>query len=204
MPPDAHKRKRSFSDFSAGNEYEGPDADTLAALLREKIPDRSHEVEFISRESTPFVMVLPPGVEHWRSTARAARNDLARSIGKSAADDIRRSIPNMHYWKTEAEHYASLITGVSIDGLEILQILEDPRHSISDLYYWQTEAMHYQRHTSGTNYNHVKKKPPTSVSTERHLHKVCDSSIRKRRQVRERSNATNKHSKKSSVSIQHS
>jgi hypothetical protein len=208
MPPDVYERRRSsssdLSGFSAGDKYEGPDADTLTALLREKKPDRTHEVEFNSRESTPFVMLLPPGVEHWRSVARAARDDLARFIGKSAADDIRRSIPYMHYWKTEAEHYASLITGASMDQLEILQIIEDPRYSISDIYYWQTEAMHYQRHTSGTNCDHVEKNPPTSVSTERHLHKVRDGSIQKRRQVRERSNATNKLGKKSSVSIQHS
>lgn len=171
MPPDLCESRRSssvaLSGSTAGDTYEVPDASTLTALLlEEKKPVPSDtEFEFNSRESTPFVMLVPPGVEHWRSVARAAKDNLARFIGKSAADEIRRSIPYMHYWKTEAEHYAefwSLVVGASTDQLELPRrtTSEDLRGSISDIHYWETEAMHYQRHTGGASCDHVPARSP--------------------------------------------
>ena len=160
MPSDLCETRRSssaaLSGSTAGDTYEGPDANTLTALLlEEKKPGPADtEVQFDSRESTPFVMLMPPGVEHWRSVARAAKENLALFIGKPAAEEIRRSIPYMHYWKTEAEHYAqfcSVVAGASADQMELLRqtTTEDLRGSILDIHYWETEAMHYQRHTGG-------------------------------------------------------
>jgi len=146
----------SLSSLSAGDNREGPNAHTLTALLLEEKPMRDHEVEFNSRESTPYIMLDPYGVEHWRAIARAARDRLAKFIGKSAADDIRLSIPYMHYWKTQAEHYTeywTLVTTASTDQLEVLRrtTAEDLRYSILDSHYWQTEATHYRRYVKGVN-----------------------------------------------------
>jgi hypothetical protein len=87
--------------------------------------------------------LFPPKVKYWRSVVRAIRDDLVRFIDKLVADNIRRSIPYIYYWKTEIEYYASLIIEALIDQLKILQIIEDFRYSISDIYYWQTEAIYY-------------------------------------------------------------
>ncbi len=102
------------SGLSASEIYQPPDANHLAALLAKDKPARPHEVEFNSRESTPFIMEIPPGADHWKSVAGAARGKLEKLLGKPAADEIRHSIPYMHYWKTEARHYAEywdLVTG---------------------------------------------------------------------------------------------
>lgn len=111
MDLDIHKRRRSsslmtVSGLSAREKFEAPDANSLTALLFDKKPARPHEVEFNSGESTPFAMSIPPQVEHRKSEARAARDNLAMVIGKSAADELRFSISSTNYWKMEAEHYA--------------------------------------------------------------------------------------------------
>jgi len=54
----------TISDLSARENYLLPDADDLAALLSKDKSVPPYEVEFNSRESTPFIMIIPPGVDH--------------------------------------------------------------------------------------------------------------------------------------------
>lgn len=177
MPPAESERRGSppltLPGLSTDNEYGGPDANMLAALLCEEKPVRSHEVEFNSRESTPLVMAIPTEVDHWRSVARAARDNLASSIGESAANKIRESIKHTHYWKTEAEHYAASWSSMAA-GLtgrpETLRptTSEYLRRSISDRHYWQTEALHYERYAGVTNcYPAAAPKPKPSTTAGR-------------------------------------
>lgn len=167
LPSELCESRRSssaaLSGSTVGDKYDGPDANILTTLLLNQNPDRPRkEVDFDSRESTPFVMMVPPGIEHWRSVAQAAKDNLARFIGKLAADEIRQSISYMHYWKTEAAHYAefwSLVAGASAEELKLLRqaATEDLRASIKDIHYWETEAMHYQRHAGPAVYDEVPK-----------------------------------------------
>ncbi|MCJ1246703.1 hypothetical protein MMC30_003912 [Trapelia coarctata] len=157
MPPSTHKRRRSsslpLSTTSTADNNEGPDAQALTTLLLEEKPGRDYEVEFNSRESTPFVMLIPPGLKQLKSEARAGRDHLAKFLGKSAANDTRLSIPFGDYWRTEAKWYAeswSLLTAASMGQVEIIRqaTAEDLRYSISDIHYWRTEAHHYGRYAN--------------------------------------------------------
>ncbi|KAL9121246.1 MAG: hypothetical protein Q9187_002201 [Circinaria calcarea] len=105
-------------------------------------------------------MEIPPGVDHWKSAARAARGKLEKLLGKPAADEIRQSIPYMQYWKTEATHYAEywdLVTRKLSKESDRLHSVttDDIRDLISDREYWETEAMIYKRYASGTNWESV-------------------------------------------------
>lgn len=174
MSTSVDERRRSpsvpLSVASTANNNEGPDTHALTTLLLEEKPSRAYEVEFNSRESTPFVMLIPPGIEQLKSEARAGRDHWAKFVGKSAADETRLSIPFDHYWKTEAKHYAeswSLLAAASMDQLDIIRRVtaEDLRYSISDIHYWQTEAIHYGRYANVGNYDHrVAPKPKHSAA----------------------------------------
>lgn len=170
------------SSLSAGAIYQPPDANDLAALLNKSFHPRENEIN--SRESTPFIMEIPPGVDHWKSVTRAARCKLEKLLGKPATGDIRQSISYPHYWKIEAKHYAEywdLVTGKLSDQFDSLRSIttDDIRYLISDIHYWETEAMHYERYASGTHWEYVavQKRQPCMRSSQR------PSGIRKRKKA---------------------
>ena len=141
----------SASPTSADEDYKPPNAIDLEALLSESKAVRSFEPKFDSRESTPFMMDIPLGVDHWRSNALASKLTLERSFGKSAVNEIRQSIYYAYYWKTEALNYAehwNLLNKKPLNQLAFSHsaTTDSIREMISDRQYWETEAMHYKRH----------------------------------------------------------
>ncbi|MCJ1477406.1 hypothetical protein MMC13_006077 [Lambiella insularis] len=120
-------RKRSSSpstpsDLSATENYQAPDANDLAALLSRDKPDRRREIDYDSRESTPYIVEHPLGVDHWKLAARAARGKLEKLFGKPEADKIRQSISYSHYWQTEAKHYTNYWDLIDTTGKQRLCI----------------------------------------------------------------------------------
>ena len=162
------------SALSATEDYKPPTASALAALLTEDTSVPSHEVEFNSRESTPFVMEIPPGVHDWRSDAQAARRELEEVFGKSAATRIRQSISYSYYWQIEANHFSEyweLITGKLSEEFNRLRsaTTNNIRDMIADRQYWEIEVMQYRRYVCRPHrkYAAVHKREPVMRSSQR-------------------------------------
>ena len=173
------QRQSTPSGLSASEDYQPPNPHDLAALLSEDTLSRSRDLEFSSRESTPFIMEIPLGGDYWQSIAQEARVKLEAIFGKPAVDDVRQSITYTHYWKTEAKHYAEywdLIRGKSSDHFDILRpaTTDNIRQLISDVHYWETEAMHYRRYSSSTSWSHravQNRKPSITMTQQSAIHK---------------------------------
>ena len=168
------------SVLSATEDYKPPNASALVARLTEDMSVPSHEVEFNSRESTPFVMEIPPGVNDWRSDAQAASRTLEEAYGKPETTRIRQSISYTYYWQTEANHFSEywgLITGKLSEEFNRLcsATIDNIRNMIEDRHYWETEAMRYKRYVPHGKYAAVHKRESGMKPSQR------PSGIRKRK-----------------------
>jgi hypothetical protein len=139
----------SISNISATEDYEPPDAGQLASILDKGGRVRSWQIN--SRSSTPFVEAKPIDVDGLRADAIRAKQNLARLIGEDAVEKVRHSFDRIHYWKTEAIHYAthcSTLHKASPEDWPSLSrmTVEEIRQSIPDIFYWLAEARHYENH----------------------------------------------------------
>lgn len=162
------------SVLSATEDYKPPNVSTLATRLTEDMSVPSREVEFNSRESTPLVMEIPPGVNYWRSHAQTVRRRLEEDYGKPEATRIRQSISYTYYWQTEANHFSecwNLVTGKLSEEYDRLRsaTYDNIRDMIEDRQYWEIEAMQYKRYVNRPhgNYAAVHKREPSMKSSQR-------------------------------------
>jgi hypothetical protein len=173
----------TVSVMSATEYYQPPEADRLASLLRKGDAVRSWTIN--SRESTPLRFLSPRRVEDQRSDALKTRKDLARLIGKVAAEETRRSIPHTHYWKTEADHYATYWSkfhmALAKDAVSFFHPMtaEDVRQLISDGSYWEAEVRHYENRYRDAYHTYALVQISKSTNSTKR-----PSGIRKRRNAR--------------------
>ncbi len=153
-------------DLSPVKDYQLPCANDLVAALPTDVSVSPGDSEGNSRESTPSLNEPPFGVDHWKLAARAAICELEKILGTWAAYTTRQTIPDSHYWKTEANQY---------EGQWILAIVQhaDPligfrpasvdqiRDKITDLRYWRTETKHYEHWMALTGHTKEPKKRPS-------------------------------------------
>lgn len=73
------------STFSASRQFSDHPGPRMTSKMTQRLT-QTHE------NQTPFVTPVPPGVEHWKSAARAVKNHLTRFIGRSAAGGLQFNI----------------------------------------------------------------------------------------------------------------
>ena len=127
--PNRSSLRSTYSNLSATEDHQLPNAADLAALLSENKPVRSYDY-INSRESTPYVGYIPPGVGEFRASVQAGQRKLEEKYGKPAAIKIRQSISCLHYWKTEVAHFT---THCNLDDEEQLDQRELSRRATSDM-----------------------------------------------------------------------
>ena len=172
---------RSPSILSTIDVYRPPG---VVAVLARGPGTHGQPVDLDSRESTPSLVGIPPEVQHWKTIIKGVRSELEKDMGVSEAAGIRLSITDLHYWKTEAQHYAEywdLATGKLSDQFDDLRSIttEDIRRLVPDIHYWELEAMHYKRYSRGTRRTNqaTRKRKSTRTSAPR------PAAIRKRKHV---------------------